>query len=74
MNNQQKWILSLIAGLLFTLVSLPITYGITNQISNVLANYDLFIAGGPSMIGMLIHAVVFSLLFRLVLQFYPSKA
>ncbi len=74
MNNYQKWTISLIAGLLFALISLPFTYGLTNKLLTPLGVEVLsYSVSNVTSVGLVLHSIVFTLLFRLVLAFYSKK-
>lgn len=70
-DSQQKWIISIVAGLLFALVSLPFTYKLTNSVSQKIG-FDTFEDGGATSYGIGVHVVIFILVLRLILQFYPK--
>lgn len=71
MNSSQKWMLALVMGLLFVLISLPYTYQLTNMLFKHV-HLDTVSSGESNltMVGILIHFVVFTLLARLILHFY----
>ena len=75
MDKIQKWTVALIAGLLFAVVSLPFTYSLTNKLFSVVGiqtvSYD---ESNITTLGLILHTVVFTLLFRLVLAMYPKQA
>lgn len=71
MNNGQKWLISLLVGLLFIIISLPWTYQATNAVFENLG-LQLTSSGGPTLTGIAVHAVVFILLFRLVLIWFKD--
>lgn len=61
LSNSEKWWVSIIAGVVFAVVSSPWLYSITNQIfSGALSN-----GGGPTLQGLLLHTIVFILIIRL---------
>ena len=69
-NNQQspytpndKLIISIMAGLLFILVSSPVFYGVTNMIFNT-TNKN----GNPTWTGIIIHAVIFTIITLLLMK------
>ena len=68
LSSCKKWELAFIAAALFTMLSAPFTYSLTNQLTEKL-NFETTLSGGPTLYGLLIHLVVFFLLFRLVLIF-----
>jgi uncharacterized BrkB/YihY/UPF0761 family membrane protein len=73
MNSSQKWSLSLLAGLLFVVVSLPWTYQGTNYVFKHL-KLDTISSSNSNLtvFGLTLHFIVFVLLFRLMFLFYPN--
>ena len=63
-SSWDKWRYSLYSAIIFLLISLPITYKITNSIGL----RTLRKAGCPSWIGIFVHTVVFLLLIRLAMH------
>jgi len=59
-GNKDKWIVSIVLGLLFVLLSLPFLYNITNRFTNSF--------GTPSYMGIIIHGIIFVLIVRLLLS------
>lgn len=69
-SGSQKWKISIIAGVLFALLSLPYTYGLTDSLAGKINKcYFLKSPGGPNMWGILVHALIMILLIRLAIQF-----
>jgi hypothetical protein len=60
-----KWRYSIYSAILFVIVSLPVTYKLT---SNLYAGI-LTKSGCPSIIGVLLHATVFLVIIRLMMNF-----
>lgn len=58
-----KLIISIMAGLLFILISSPVFYGITDMFFNT-TNKN----GKPTWIGILIHAIIFTLITWLLMK------
>jgi hypothetical protein len=69
MDSKQKWLLSLIAGLLFALIAFPFTYELTNDLFSRVG-LEVTTGGGATVFGIALHSIVFALVFRLVLHFY----
>lgn len=62
-----KWSMSMVSGLLFLLVSSPVAYGFSNKFLEKIGletSYD----GCPNFTGMFIHAVLFTLILRLLME------
>lgn len=67
-TNEQKWIISLISGILFYIVALPQTYEcITNPLFGSL-DMPLIERGAPTTFGVFVHAIVFFLIVRLMME------
>lgn len=77
-TSEQKWWVSLLLGLLFAFISSPLFYHFTNAISNMIfgeciilyeecliENYGVI--GGVTLLGIIIHTIIFSLLIRFLL-------
>lgn len=59
-----KWRYSLYAAIIFIVVALPFTYKITN---NYLYLHTTDSNGSPTILGVIIHGIVFFLLIRLAM-------
>lgn len=67
-TSNDKWVASVISGLLFLLLASPFTYTITNSVTS---GFGLVMAdseGCPNIAGILVHAVVFTVLLRLLMN------
>lgn len=68
-TNGDKWIISIIAGLLFLLVSSPFLYKATNELFTSLNLPGLAESSGcPNSLGLIVHAFVFILIVRLLMR------
>jgi hypothetical protein len=67
-SSQQKWIISIFAGLLFAIISSNVVYGFTNKLFGGFNLGPLYVKGGPTVTGLIIHTIVFILLVRLVMM------
>ncbi len=70
LTNQQKWLGALVAGLLFLILSSSFLYQLTNKLLTSLFGpkaATVTPAGAPTVLGLILHAIVFVLLFRLIL-------
>lgn len=67
-TGRDKWIVSIIAGVLFLLLSSPFTYtlinGFTQSLGLTLSKND----GCPYMSGLLVHTALFVLVVRLLMR------
>ena len=68
-NSMDKWRYTLITTVLFLIIVNPMTYKLTNKIfSKIFGSLANASSGCPSMLGIGIHAVVFTLLLRLLMD------
>lgn len=66
LSNGNKWTIAFVAAVLFFIISLPFVYGVTNSLFGAIG-VRTTTPGGPTIWGILIHAIVFMLLLRLIL-------
>lgn len=66
-SSGQKWIAAIILGLLFALISSNFVYRLTNTLFTSIGVSPLYVAGGPTLLGLLIHTIVFILIVRLIM-------
>lgn len=71
LTEGQKWLVSLYAALVFLLIASPFMYRLTGQVTERLG-LETSNDGCPNLIGLVMHAVVFLLLMRL-LMLIPHK-
>ena len=68
-TDREKWIISIISAILFYIIALPQTYEcVTNPIFENTIGIKLEKKGKPTVIGVLIHAVVFLLIVRYMME------
>lgn len=69
-TSSKKWKISLIAGILFFIISSPMLYkvvdGLGKKLSGKLEIVDYY--GKPTTLGLLVHSVVFILITRLMMR------
>jgi hypothetical protein len=67
-TNSMKWWLAILLGVLFFVIAFPGTYNLTNAIWTSLGLPSFLTAPGcPTTLAVLIHALVFALIVRLLL-------
>jgi hypothetical protein len=67
-TNSMKWWLALLLGFLFFLLAFGGTYNLTNGIWTGVGGQSFLIAPGcPNVWGVLVHAIIFALIIRLIL-------
>ena len=68
-TNQEKWTISAVSALLFYIIALPQTYEcVTNPIFEGLLGVQLQKNGRPTVTGVIIHALVFLLIVRYMME------
>jgi hypothetical protein len=66
LDEAQKWIIGAYSALLFALLASPFMYKLTNSLTEYLG-FETSVDGCPHMSGLILHAVVFLLLVRLLM-------
>jgi hypothetical protein len=70
-STGEKWLIAFVAGILFALISLPFTYGLTNKLfEKIKISTTYHEDSNVTPAGLAIHTAVFILVFRLFLQFF----
>lgn len=67
-TNRDKWIVSLISGLLFMLIASPFLFASMNQLTNMIGLTISSSDGCPNMAGLIIHGLVFVCIVRLMMR------
>lgn len=63
-SNQRKWMISLYSMLLFFIIANPFTYKLVNNILGGLIGRISNKEGCPTMLGLIVHSLVFLLVVR----------
>ena len=63
-NNEQKWYISVLSGLLFLIINSPCLYNFTDDLFYTLFDLHTYKNGKPTRFGFLIHVIVFILVVR----------
>lgn len=66
-TSAQKWWASILFGFIFALLSSPLTYYGTNFFFTHLGGAKTTVGPGPTIMGLMIHTIVFILIIRLIL-------
>jgi len=67
-TSKDKWMVSVVGGLLFILVSSPYLYDATNALTSSL-KLDVTISNGcPNLKGLILHTVIFVIIVRLLMR------
>lgn len=64
LSNGTKWILAILIGFLFAIISSNFFYSITNSLSGCIVLHE---PGGATLTGILIHMIIFILVVRAIL-------
>ena len=67
-SSSDKWKYSLISSLLFLVVAAPMTYKLVDSLTKMVKLDVVDSSGCPTMTGVVVHAVVFLLLTRLLME------
>lgn len=63
LTNDKKWLYTLYTTLIFILVANPYSYKLVNSIVGNVSNKK----GCPTMVGFILHAIVFTLILRAIM-------
>ena len=66
-TSGQKWWAAVLLGFIFFLISSPVAYNITSQVTLNTIGVPLMYGTGPTLAGLLIHTVIFVLIVRVIL-------
>ena len=69
LSESQKWVVSLMSALAFLLIASPFMYKITGEVTDAVG-FSTSVDGCPNVYGLVLHAVVFAIIVRL-LMFVP---
>lgn len=68
LTNYNKWKYTLITTFIFLVISNPVTYVFVNgTIGKLLGRQTANSAGCPTIFGMIVHAIVFTLILRIIM-------
>ena len=67
-TSKDKWIVSIISGLLFLLVASPFLFSLVNDLTKHLGLVVASPSGCPTTAGLVLHAIVFTLIVRLMMR------
>jgi hypothetical protein len=65
-TSKDKWIVSIIGGVLFLLLASPYLFGITDNLSSLI-NIKISDNGCPNSAGIILHGIIFALAVRLLM-------
>ena len=65
-TNTQKWCAAILLGLIFAIISSPAAYALSSSFTKSFSSISLS-HGGPNLLGLLIHTIIFILIVRLIL-------
>lgn len=67
-TSKDKWIISIMAGLLFLLIASPFLYNFVNMVSTEVINIPTAVDGNPNLLGLLINGLIFIVIIRLMMR------
>lgn len=67
-SDKDKWIVAIIAGLLFLLLASPFMYSLVNQVTKAVGMATADAKGCANGAGLLLHALIFLLIVRLLMR------
>jgi len=67
-TSKDKWIISIISGLLFLLIASPFLFTLVNDITKRVGLTVASASGCPTTSGLLLHALVFILITRILMR------
>ena len=73
-TDEQKWLYSAISGLIFLALSQRATYKVVDRVLAPLVGPIASPSGCPTPTGLVVHAIVFTLLVRLLMARKPAGA
>ena len=71
LTEKQKWMISFLSALLFLLIASSFMYNLTGSLTSMIG-FQTSCNGCPNIWGLVLHAVVFAILIR-VLMLFPSS-
>jgi hypothetical protein len=67
-TNSEKWWAAILVGILFALFSSNLMYGITDSfLSGMNLNTFTGNCGGPTIFGLILHTIIFTLIIRILM-------
>jgi len=67
-TNKDKWIVAIVAGLLFMLLASPFLYSTLNKVTRLIGWTIADERGSPNLSGLILHALLFILIVRLLIR------
>ena len=67
LTESQKWMVSLYSALLFLLIASPFTFRLVNSLTEKVGFTIADYRGCPNMYGLVLHAIVFAVLIRVMM-------
>lgn len=64
-TSKDKWIVAIVSGLIFLLLSSPFLYEITDKIFSM---FKISNNGCPTVMGLILHTIFFMLIIRLLMR------
>jgi hypothetical protein len=67
-SSSDKWKYSLISSIIFLIVAAPMTYKLVDSVTKMVKIDTVDSSGCSTMMGLVIHAIVFLLISRLIME------
>lgn len=67
-DNIEKWLIAIMLGVIFLIVAAPLIFKFSNQIFNYINIHTLNPDGRPSVMGWIIHTVIFIIIVRVLMK------
>lgn len=66
-TNRDKWIVSIVVGLLFLIIASPFLFNFVNSITEAIG-FQIADDGKPNIFGLLLHSAVFVVIIRIMMK------
>lgn len=66
-TSEQKWWAAIVIGFIFAIISSPLAYYATSKLTTTLGGLPLTDGPGPTLVGLLVHTIIFVLIIRLIM-------
>ena len=67
-NSKDKWIISIVLGLLTVIIFSPYLYSITSSLGNTIGLKLADKNNTPTVIGLILHAIIFVVIVRMMMK------
>jgi hypothetical protein len=67
-TSNQKWLIAIILGIIFLIVSIPIIYNLTNTLLSKINIHTTNKKGLPTPFGLVLHTLIFIIIVRVLMH------